>query len=97
MKTVLGAFLVIGLYMFMLFASGRAASELCEDHAVGSPIDSIEDIEGSFFLKRMGPVPDPDQPGAQYAIFCASLMLCETSCRLTVRDGLVVEARFSTL
>ena len=96
MKTVLRIFFVIGLY-YLLTAPGRAAADLCENHPVGSPVDNIEDIEGSLFLNRMGPLPDSDQPGAQFAIFCASLTMCDTSCSLTVKDGLVVEADFSAL
>ncbi len=96
MKTVLRIFFVIGLY-YMLTAPGRAAADLCENHPVGSPVDNIEDIEGSFLLNSMGPVPDSDQPGAQTTIFCVSLTLCDTSCRLTVKDGLMVEAEFSSI
>ncbi len=87
----------IAIYILVMVAQSRAAAELCENHPVGSQIDSIEDIEGSLFLNRMGPLPDSDQPGAQFAIFCASLTMCDTSCSLTVKDGLVVEADFSAL
>ena len=96
MKTVLGIFIVIGLF-YMFTAPGKAAADLCEKHPVGSPMNNIEDMDVSFFLSRMGPIPDPDQPRAQYAIFCAVSTMCDTSCRLTVKDGLVVEARFSAL
>ena len=85
----------IAVYIFFFVAQGRAAAKLCENHPVGSPINNIEDIEGTFLLTRMGPDPGPDQQGAQVAIFCASTTMCDTSCRLTVEDGLVVEASFS--
>jgi hypothetical protein len=54
-------------------------------------------LEGYFLLKRMGPNPDPDRPGAEYAIYCANFTMCDTSCRLTVKDGAVVEAEFLAL
>jgi hypothetical protein len=96
MKTVLRIFFVIGLF-YLLTAPGRAAKGLCENHPVGTPITNIEDIEGSFLLNRMGPFPDPDQPGVQSAIFCVSLTLCDTSCRLSVKDGLVIKSEFSAI
>ena len=85
----------IAIYIAVFVAQSRAAADLCEKHPVGSPIDNIEEIEGTFFLSPMGPVPDSDQPGAQTTIFCASTTMCDRSCRLTVKDGLVVEAVFS--
>ena len=97
MKIVVGLFVVIGIYIFMVSASGRAAADFCDDHPVGSQIESLERLEGSFLFKRMGPAPDADVAGANYAIYCASLTMCDTSCRLTVKDGSVVEARFSAL
>ena len=87
----------IAIYVLIMVVQSRAAADLCENHPVGSPIGNIEDMEGSFFLRRMGPLPDYDQPGAQWVIFCASLTMCDTSCHLTVKDGLVVEADFSAL
>jgi len=95
-KAVLQFIFVIGLF-YGFTASGRAAAKLCKNHPVGSPISNIKDIKGSFLLKRMGPSPDPDQPGAEYAIFCANFTMCDTSCRLTVKDGVVAEARFLAL
>ena len=85
---------VIAIYIGALVAQNRAAANLCERHPVGSPIESLEAVE-SFFLNRMGPMPDADRPGAQIAIFCAGMTLCDTSCRLTVKDGLVIEGVFS--
>lgn len=97
MKAGMVLLAAIGLYVFLISASGRAAADLCGSHPVGFAIDDFEAMEGSFLLKRMGPVPDPDRPGARYAIFCASLTMCDTSCRLAVKDGVVVEARFLAL
>ena len=85
---------VIVIYRASMAAQQRAAANLCESHPVGSPIDNLENIE-SFFLRRMGPMSDTDNPGAQLAIFCASMTMCDVSCRLIVKDGLVIEENFS--
>lgn len=84
----------IAIYVVTMELQDRAATNLCESHPVGSPIDNLENIE-SFFLRRMGPIPDSDTPGARLAIFCSAMTMCDTSCRLTVKDGLVIENNFS--
>lgn len=84
----------VAIYVGAMVLQDRAATNLCEGHPIGSPIDNLENIE-SFFLKRMGPIPEPDVPGAQFAVFCSAMTLCDTSCRLTVKDGLVIENNFS--
>lgn len=58
---------------------------------------NIEDLEGTFFLTRMGPFPDLDQPGVQEVMFCANISMCDTSCSFKVKDGRVIEARFSAV
>ena len=97
MKTALVICCAIGLFVLVSFGQGWAAAKLCENHSVGTRIDNLEDIEGSLFLSAMGPLPDRDQPGAQDVIFCASLTMCDTSCSLKIKDGLVVEAKYSAL
>ena len=58
---------------------------------------NIEDLEGTFFVTRMGPFPDLDQPGAQDVMYCSNISMCDTSCRFKVKDGRVIEARFSAI
>ena len=96
LKAVLQLLFLIGLF-YAFTAPGRAAADLCDNYPVGSPIDNNEHIEGTFLLSRMGPTPDPDRPGVQQVTFCAVTTMCDTSCRLTIRDGLVAEARFLAL
>ena len=95
-KLIVGLLIVVGFF-YMFTAPGRAVAYLCEDHPVGSPLASIEDIEQPFLVERMGPLPDPDNPGSEHAIFCATTTMCDTSCRLTMKDGFVIEARFVAL
>jgi hypothetical protein len=87
----------IAIYIAVIVAQSQAAASLCDRYSVGARIEDVENLDGTFFLSRMGPAPDLDQPGAQSAIFCASATMCDTSCRLTVKDGLVVESDFSAL
>jgi hypothetical protein len=95
LKTILAIF--VGLFIFIAFASHRAAANLCKNHPVGSPMTNIEDLEGTLFLTRMGPHPNFDQPGVRDVMFCASLSMCDTSCSFKVRDGLVIEATFTAV
>jgi len=87
----------IGLYVFLLVAQGRAVDNLCEEHPAGSRIENLEDLEGTFFLTRMGPLPDPKQPGIEKVIFCAGLTMCDKSCSLEIENGQVMRARHSSL
>ncbi len=95
LKKILAIF--VGLFIFTLFASHRAAANLCENHPVGSRMANIEDLKGTFFLSRMGPFPDLDPPGVQDVMFCSSISLCDTSCSFKVEDGIVIEARFTAV
>jgi hypothetical protein len=95
-KATLQFFLVL-VFFYVVTAPGRAASDLCDSHPVGSPIEHFENMEGTFFLKLMGPLPDPDRPSTQSASFCAILSMCDASCRFVVKDGVVIEAKFLAL
>ena len=95
LKKILAIF--VGLFIFTIFASHRAAANLCENHPVGSRMPNIEDLKGTFFLSRMGPFPDLDQPGVQDVMFCSNISLCDTSCSFKVEDGIVIDARFTAI
>lgn len=86
-----------GLYTFLVLAQGRAAAKLCENYPVGSRIESLEDLEGTFFLKRMGPLPVPEKPGTEKVIFCAVSTMCDTSCSLEIENGRVTHVSHSSL
>jgi hypothetical protein len=95
----LGLLLVSGVvaYVLVLMAQNHAAVNLCDSYATGSRIEDLEDLDGSFFLTRMGPFEIPENPGTQRVIFCATLTMCDTSCSLEIWDRVVVNARFSGL
>lgn len=85
----------VGVYVSVLVAQTRAAAKLCDSYPVGSGIEDLATLEGTFFLTQMGPTDDPDSPGTKRVIFCASLTMCDTSCSLEVENGLVKFARHS--
>ncbi len=88
----------IAIYVLVMVAQSRAAANLCDRYSVGSRIEDIEDLDGTFFLSRMGPFPEhPDKSGAQEVIFCASLTMCDTSCWLEIEDQVVKSARYSAI
>ena len=93
-KAVLLLSCTIGVYLFVMNAQMNAAAALCAAHPVGSRIDSVEALPGTFYLTRMGPAVDPGQPDVQDTIFCAGTTMCDTSCRLKTKQGVVVEADF---
>lgn len=92
-----GPLVVIGIaiYVLVMVAQTRAAEDLCNRYSVGSMIGDIENLEGTFFLTCMGPLPDPNNPSAQSVMFCANMTMCDTSCRLEIEDDVVTNARYS--
>ena len=93
----LGLLVVCGfaVYIFVLMTQGRAAADLCSRYSVGTHIEDLETLEGTFFLTRMGPISDPNNPSVQKVIYCAALTMCDESCRLEIEDGLVKRAKHS--
>ncbi len=85
----------IAIYVLTMVAQGRAAASLCDRYSVGTRIEDVENLDGTFFLTRMGPLPDPDNPAAQSVIFCANMTMCDTSCRLEIEDHVVKSAHYS--
>jgi hypothetical protein len=96
-KITLFMLLGLGVYAIFTFVQGRAVANLCDNYPSGSRIENIEELEGTFFLTRMGPLPDPEKPGVETLIFCASLTMCDTSCNLEIEKGRVTQARHSAL
>ena len=94
-KVVLLIAVGIAVYISVLIAQSRAAANLCERYPVGSHIEDLEGLEGTFFLTRMGPINDSNIPGRQKVIYCAALTMCDESCSLEVEDGLVKRAKYS--
>ena len=93
-----GLLLMVGgfaVYISILLAQSRAAVNLCDNYPVGSRVEDLENIEGTFLLARMGPLDDPNNPGTQKMIFCAPLTMCDTSCSIEIEDRVVKSAKFS--
>lgn len=87
----------IAVYISVLMAQNRAAADLCSNYSIGTHIEDLEDLGGTFFLTRMGPIPKPNNPSAQKVIYCAALTMCDESCSLEIEDGVVIRAEHSTL
>lgn len=94
-----GPLIIIGIavYVLAIQAQGRAAENLCKRYSAGSVIRDIENLEGTFLLTRMASLPDPNKPAIQSVIFCASMTMCDTSCRLEIEGEIVTNSRYSAL
>ena len=86
----------IAVYISVLMAQSRAAADLCSKYSIGTHIEDLAGLEGTFFLTRMGPIPEPNNPRAQKVIYCAALTMCDESCSLEIEDGVVKRAEHST-
>ena len=86
----------ITIYIAVHFAQTRAAATLCERYSAGTPINDIENLEGTFFLKPMGHY-DPQNPAAQQVIFCVPSTMCDVSCSLEIENGVVTKSDHHSL
>lgn len=93
----IGLLLAAGIvtYVAVLMAQNHAAENLCNNYSVGSSIEDLEKLDGTFFLTRMGPLDVREDPGTQRVIFCAGLTMCDTSCSLEIKNRVVKVAKFS--
>ena len=86
----------MAIYVLIMVAQSRAAANLCDRYSVGSRIENIENLDGTFFLTRMGRV-IPNISGPQTVTFCASLTMCDVGCRFEIEEQGVKSARYSAI
>ena len=86
----------IAIYVLVMVAQSRAAANLCDRYSVGSRIEDVENLDGTFFLTRVGSI-IPIISGPQTVTFCASLTMCDVGCRLEIEDQVVKSARHSAI
>ena len=86
----------IAIYISIVVAQGRAAANLCDRYSVGTRIEDVEILDGTFFLSPMGSF-DPNNPAAQEVIFCAMMTMCDVSCSLEIEDQVVKSASYRAL
>ncbi len=99
MRTIIKFALLIivglGIYIGITIVQSRAAANLCTSYPVGTKIESLDNLNDTFLLTRMGPINDPKQPSIKNFIFCANLTMCDTSCSLVIENGLVKQSNYS--
>lgn len=95
LKLILLIFCGLGIYITSTIIQSRAAAKLCARYPIGSQIENLDNLDGTHFLTQMGPIEDPKLPGVEKVIFCASLTMCDTSCSLTIENGLIKNASYS--
>ncbi len=85
------------LYLALVLAQERAAEALCAANPPGTAVSDVMAHPGTFLLSPRGPLSDPHRPDVERVIYCAALTLCDTSCRLEFRHGVVIDAHLGTL
>ncbi len=53
----------VGLYIALLVGQARAAAQLCENYPVGSPVNDMDELKGTYMLSAMGSMDFVDQNG----------------------------------
>ena len=101
MKTVstIGVAIVIGVgaYIYSINDQISDIEEVCSLFPEGTVVEDLKEIEINYSVKLMGPIDVKDKPGTQQAIFCAVLTMCDTSCRVEIKNDRVIKAGVSNL
>ena len=101
MKTtgnVFGLLLILGVgfYVYSLRTQSRDVAELCSVYPEGASVTNLAEIAGGYSGRLMGPFKLEDKPGTEAFIFCSPLTMCDVSCSLEIKDGVVIKSAYSS-
>lgn len=100
-KTVsaLGLLIAIGIgaYVYAVNDQITDIEEVCSLFPAGADIGDLKALENRYSVKLMGPFDVDNKPGAQQALFCAVLTMCDTSCWVEYQHNRVIRAQVSDL
>ena len=84
----------IGYYVYSMWRQSKEIEELCASYFVGAEAENMRNTSLEFGVQLMGPYEIEKQPGVQKFIFCAPLSMCDVSCALEVKDGVVTSSDY---
>ena len=87
----------IGAYVFAMNEQITDVAQVCSLFPEGAYVGDLNEIESNYSVKLMGPFDVEDKPGAQQAIFCAVLTMCDASCWVEYRNSVVIRSEASSL
>jgi len=88
--------LVIAAYLYTMRSQALGVTELCARYPEGSPVGNLIEIAREYSAKLMGPQAVKGQPETEQAMFCAALTMCDVSCSLEIKDGVVTKSVYSS-
>lgn len=87
----------IGSYIYVLNDQIADIDEVCSLFPEGAPLGDLKELERKYSVRFMGLSRVKDKPGAQRALFCATLTMCDTFCSVEFEHNEVVKAGVSNL
>ena len=94
---IVGLFLLAGVafYVYSLWAQSKGIKDVCAAHPEGAELGDPNDLADEYSIRYMGSFEVEDSPGVDRHIFCAPLTMCDASCSLYVKDGIVTQADYT--
>lgn len=87
----------IGAYVFAINDQISDVAQVCSLFPEGADLGDLNEIESNYSVKLMGPFDIQHKPGAQQAIFCAVLTMCDASCWVEFQNNTVIRSEASSL
>ncbi len=98
-KNIIGAFILggIGLYIYSITKQIDDVKSVCSLYPVGAKAEGFEAIEKQYSVKYMGIFKERKDSETEQALFCATLTMCDTSCRLEFKNNVITKSKVSNL
>ena len=83
-----------GWYGYAWYAETRDVARLCSAYPKGAVADGLLELADDLSAKLMGPIPN-DKSGSGYKLtYCSPITMCDVSCSIEVRDGVVIASDY---
>lgn len=84
----------IGLYMFMLLTQTSDVKSICEAYPIGATLPSLQSLRKNYSAQVNGPYKNHGVDGEENLIICAPSTMCDISCNIFYKDGVVTKSYF---
>jgi len=96
--SVLGLLVLgLGFYIYSMQAQTRDVAEFCSTFPEGSRAESLFAVAQSFSGTLMASDKFADYPGPQQFVYCAPITMCDVSCSLEIKEGVVIKSEYRSL
>jgi len=84
--------IIIG-YSFTLWMQTKQVRETCSEIKLGMEMPSTTELDENLWLTVMGPFENTDTKN-MHVVLCSTAAMCDTSCNITYKNNIVIEAKY---